>query len=298
MPPSPPSDPVFRPLTPWDAGWFSGFTFPRFAPLLGRVGRGEGILAMGLEIDRRPVGLALSKAPGPGAAELLSLWVEPDLRGMGHGTRLLKAWEDCAASKNFCDLKTIYRTTLPMHQAFERVLEKCDWSPPVLRMLVMEAEFDEIVQSPFMQSPPPLDPDFEILPWHEVGADEIERLGAPGQFSVEVWPLNFGPDYHRETSLGVRWRGELVGWVVNHPISPEKLRFTTSFLRQDLQRRGRFAAVQAESVWRMKDTPMHQGIWTVPVEFPRMLAFAKKRLAPFCFAVSETRGATKRILPQ
>lgn len=283
------------PLTPWNRSLFRGFTFPRFAGLLERVPDSSRVLAMGLSVDGQPSGLALLKRTDVVTMELLSVWVEPGHRCRGLGSGLMQECEMEAIRRGIRNLTTRFRTTIPERVAFEALLRREGWDGPSLRMLILEAEFEEIVKSPFMRSPPPLEPDFEILPWHEVGAEEIEHLGREGNFSVEVWPLNFGDNFHRETSLGLRYRGELVGWVVNHPVSPEMIRFTTSYLRDDLQRRGRFAAVQAESVWRLKETPVHRGIWSVPVEFPRMLNFARKRLAPYCYSVSESRGWEKNL---
>jgi hypothetical protein len=40
--------------------------------------------------------------------------------------------------------------------------------------------------------------------------------------------------YLRQHGEHVRWRGEVVGWVVNHRFDPKTLRFTCSYLRDEL----------------------------------------------------------------
>ncbi len=229
-----------------------------------------------------------------GVFQLLSLWVEEPYRKAGLGLALLQASESAAEKAGCARLKTVYRSTLPDRVAFEKTLCAAGWQPPALRMLVLETSYERMMASPVMQNPPPLGEGFTLLPWSEVPAEAIEAAAAKRCFHKEVWPPNYGENYHRETSFGVLFGGELVGWIVNHPTSdPAVLRFTTSYLRDDLQRRGRFASVIAESVRRTRPSGKERAIWTVPVFFPRMLSFARRRLAPFCDRVSETFGVEK-----
>ena len=62
-------------------------------------------------------------------------------------------------------------------------------------------------------------------------------------------------------------------------------------MRDDLQRLGGLIAVYAASINRFRAVGFTDGIWTVPVEFPRMVAFARRALFPYATAISETRGS-------
>jgi GNAT superfamily N-acetyltransferase len=227
----------------------------------------------------------------PSSAVLRSVWVEPDYRRRGVGGILLQKGTSALAKLGTQRIESIHRSTLEEKTAFEALLARAAWSQPRLRMMVLESTYEGMLRSPVMANPAPLDPRFTLVPWHEVETQEIERLAVGRHFHVEVWPPNYGPDFHRETSLGVMFGGELVGWVVNHAKAPGILRFTTSWLREDLQGRGTFAAVIAESYHRTAGTGYDHGIWTVPAIFPRMVAFARRRLAPYCYRVSETLGS-------
>lgn len=280
-----------REVSSFDAPLFAGFTFPFYRDRLLLGSWRPKILALGAWRGVRPAGLALFEKTSSTGAVLRSVWVEADGRRRGMGLELLEKGAAVLAEQGVRRLEAVHRSTLEDRVAFEALLERAGWSRPRLRMMVLESTFEGMLRSPVMANRPRLDPRFSIVPWHEVDPLEIERLAAGRQFHVEVWPLNYGPDFHRETSVGVMRDGELVGWVVNHPKSPGVLRFTTSWLREDLQGRGTFAAVIAESYHRTAGTGYDHGIWTVPAIFPRMVAFARRRLAPYCYRVSETLGS-------
>lgn len=280
-----------REVSSFDAPLFAGFTFPMYRDRLLLGSWRQKILALGAWQGSRPAGLALFEKSTPATAVLRSVWVEPDCRRRALGLELLQKGAAVLEKQGVRKVEAVHRSTLEDRVAFESLLERAGWARPQLRMMVLESTFEGMLRSPVMANPPPLDPRFTILPWHEVDPLEIERLAAGRHFHVEVWPLNYGPDFHRETSVGVMRDGELVGWVVNHPKAPGVLRFTTSWLRDDLQGRGAFAAVIAESYHRVAGTGYDHGIWTVPAIFPRMVAFARRRLAPYCYRVSETLGS-------
>ena len=273
---------------------FEDFTFPIFREKLFLNEKDPRFVGLGLKFGDAPCGLALAEYTAPLGWRLVSLFVEEPFRNEGLGGALVDATESEVRERGGSRLGTVYRTTIPEREAFERVLARQGWSPPSLRMMVLEAEFNRISQSPFLTESPVLDPGFELVPWHEVPREEIEHLGKRG-FSVRIWPLNYSDDYHRPTSFGLRWRGELCGWLVNHLHSPGFLRFTSSYLVDELQGKGQFAAVMAESVRRMPAAGMHRGIWTVPMEFRRMIAFSKRRLAPYCESVTQTYGSFKKL---
>ena len=280
-----------REVSSFDAPLFAGFTFPLYRDRLLLGSWRQKILALGAWQGSRPVGLALFEKTTSSTAVLRSVWVESDFRRRGIGLELLQKAAAALAEQGVRRVEAIHRSTLEDRVAFESLLKRAGWTRPEMRMMVLESTFEGMLRSPVMANPPPLDSRFTIVPWQEVDPLEIERLAAGRHFHVEVWPLNYGPNFHRETSVGVMRDGELVGWVVNHPKAPGVLRFTTSWLRDDLQGRGAFAAVIAESYHRMAGTGYDHGIWTVPAIFPRMVAFAIRRLAPYCYRVSETLGS-------
>ena len=272
---------------------FAAFTFPYYQALLLTPSLASRSICAGVSHDGRPVGLALIENQARNNGNLRSLWIEPEYRQQGIARQLLQRVEEMVMARGLRRLETVYMNTLPEVKAFESLLRGAAWESPHTRMYVLKSDLAHINRSGWMKNPPVLEPEYELRPWEEVSVEEKQAIAALRIYSKEVWPDNSPPNYDRPTSMAIRRGGELVGWIVNHPYEPGVLRFTCSYLRDDLQGRGRMVAVMAESVRRMGPAGYHTGIWAVPMEFPRMVAFSKRRLFPFATEISETRGSGK-----
>jgi len=98
------------------------------------------------------------------------------------------------------------------------------------------------------------------------------------------------------TSHGMRLDGEVVGWCINHPISPTTLRFTCSYIRKDLGRRGRILPLYTQSLKLLHLTKYSACTFTAPVYHPTMARFAKKHCGPYASYIGETRGSHKALV--
>jgi GNAT superfamily N-acetyltransferase len=274
---------------------FAAFTFPYYQGLLLTPSLAVRSTCAGVSCDGRPIGLALIENQARDCGNLRSIWIEPEYRRQGIARQLLQQVEEMVVARGRRRLETVYMDTLPEVNAFESLLRGAGWESPHTRMYVLQSDLAHINQAGWMKNPPILEPEYELRPWEEVSAAEKKAVAALRIYSKEVWPENSGSNYDRPTSMAIRKGGELVGWIVNHPYAPGVLRFTCSYLRDDLQGRGRMVAVMAESVRRMGPAGYHRGIWAVPMEFPRMVAFSKRRLFPFATEISETRGSGKQL---
>jgi hypothetical protein len=93
----------------------------------------------------------------------------------------------------------------------------------------------------------------------------------------------------------VRYRGEVAGWVINHVLGPDAVRFTCSFLRKEISRRGRIVPLYRESLRRLVEAGCRRCTFVTPVEYPNMIRFAYRWIAPIAEFASETRGSRKRL---
>ncbi len=284
-------------VDPFRAPVYAGLTFPYYRPLLLSALDRARTIAIGLRRDDAAVGLGLVELlPGVGAS-VRSLYVAPELRGRGWATALLARLEDETRARDHAELRAVYMAGEPNVPAIERILAKRGWTPPGLRMYVLRSNLASIDRAPWMRRHR-LGPDLEVFPWRELTAAEYQALlrrQATHPVSPEVFPFNFSPHFEPHTSLGVRHRGEVVGWVVNHRYDERTVRFTASYMRDELQKLGGLIAVYADSINRCRPVGITDAIWTVPVEFPRMVAFARRGLFPYATSLTETRGSTKRL---
>jgi type 2 lantibiotic biosynthesis protein LanM len=301
-----------RPLEGGQAPAFQAMTFPAYRHLLPSQpsprhpdqGDTRVIQPFGIAAWRgaAPVGLALAETPlyDGSAPELLSLFVTPALRGKGIATALVKRLEDELAARGFGEVTAVYMTGRPAITAVERVLGKRGWSAPVQRSVTVRFTPEEAETTPWFGRVSLGTDDFEIFPWSELGPEEREALieshrAAPWiREGLEFWRHDsYGFD--TVSSLGVRYRGSVVGWVINHRIAADTVRFTCSFVRDDLGRRGRILPLYTESISRLKAAGCRICTFVTPAFYEDMIKFVNRRCRRWVSFVEETRGSTKAL---
>jgi type 2 lantibiotic biosynthesis protein LanM len=259
--------------------------------------------ALGAIQGREPAGLVLAEILDPPAdtVEILSLFVYPPRRGKGLGTRLLEDAAVRLARAGVSRLHGVYMTGQPTQEALERVLEKARWEPPRTRMLTIRFTLEEARRTEWYGRYP-LGDGFTVFPWAELDSTEREALVKSQEErhwikpDLEPWRHDrFG--FEPLSSLGVRYRGELVGWVINHALSEKVVRFTCSFIRRDLGRRGKLVPAYSESIRRLSSTSFEECMLTVPLQHEGMARFLVRWCRPMASFFGETRGTQKRLRP-
>jgi GNAT superfamily N-acetyltransferase len=254
------------------------------------------------------VGLVLAELPlaAPGSAaeieagpEVLSLFVAADHRSQGHGTALLARLEAHVRERGFPDLKAVYMGGRPGNGALERVLAKRAFSVPSVRTVTLRFTPRGARNTPWYGRVR-LSDEYQIFPWSELLAEEraeIRRSQAEKPWippGLEPW-MHDRHSFDPVSSLGLRHAGRVVGWLINHRISPGSVRFTCSFMRKDLGRRGRILPLYTAALQRLEEAGCEECLFITPVEFPSMVKFVKERCAPWEGVLAETYGVTKQL---
>ena len=289
-------------LSPPDVAGYESMTYPYFRPKLQLAAPQGPVIAVGVSENGQPLGLALGEIPSPDApAEALSLFVCAGARRRGLGTALLSRLESAFAARGCGTIHLVFATGGPATPALERILAKLGWEPPVPRMLLCEVG-ERILRAGWMQQRPISAP-FEIFSWCDLKLEERERI--LHQQQVQPWfPENLSPFGSEKTieplnSLGLRFEGEVVGWIITHRIGPTRIRYSFFFVRKDL--RGRriglpllVAAIRRQADGLGLDSTAVFGAWQ---DNPSMMRFLKRQVLPYLDAVRETVGASKTLVP-
>lgn len=297
------SAPVIRPVALPAGPAYAPWTFPHFAAQLAAPEAAAAFVAFALEEPAGPAGMCLARiGGGPGVAELLSLYVADVYRNQGWGTRLLAAAEEALRARGARELQVVYLSggSAP---ALEAVLRKRGWEPPAIRMILCKSDAAHILQAPWIRSAR-LGSGLEMFPWRELAPEMRDwikaREGTPGWHPPTLSPFKDEQYYDPETSLGLRSRGELAGWVITHRVIPGSLRYTNVFVRQDVRWRAPHLPMVAEAIRRQiassyyADTPY--GMFNQPVDDPAVHRFFVRRLQPYVISVKESKGSWKRLV--
>lgn len=275
---------------------YERLTFPIFRSLLFHLDSNPSLVAVGASSLGQPVGLAIAQIDSDStSAEILSLFVIAAYRCNGIGTALLTRLESELSHRGCKQAELVYITGKSTTPILEHLLQKCHWTVPQPRMLVCKTT-EKMVDAPWMNRYN-LPSSFTIFPWTDLTEDE--RLAIQKRQAEEPWiPQDLIPFQYEKTleplnSLGLRYKGEVVGWVITHRLDSNTIRYTCSFVQQELQRMGRMIPLLVEAIKRQYKAKIFKAIWAVPVSRPAMLNFVKRRMADYMESLEESKGSFK-----
>ncbi|HET7293932.1 MAG TPA: GNAT family N-acetyltransferase [Vicinamibacteria bacterium] len=304
---------TLAPLEASMAEAFWGMTFPVYRHLLSlrpsprhpEQGDDRPIQPTGFvaRAGGEPVGLALAELPlgsSEASPEVLSLFVRLESRNRGVGTALLDRLQTHVRERGFAELRAVFMGNRPGNDALLRVLAKLGWSAPEVRTVTLRFSPRGARNCPWYGRVK-LSHEYEIFPWTALLPREREELQR-SQAEAPWIPAGLVPwehDFHSfdpVSSLGLRYRGQVVGWVINHRVPPATVRFTCSFMRKDLGRRGRILPLYTASLERLEAAGCTDCLFITPMMFETMVDFVRNRCAPWEGVLTETYGVSKRLV--
>jgi GNAT superfamily N-acetyltransferase len=290
--------PTLQTLNSITAMPYQRLTFPSYRDRLYNL-TPTTTLAIGAMVDEQAIGLALAEMlPDGRSATVLSIFVDSCYRDRGIGTALLARLEQELQHRGCAELELVYVTGKPSTAALERLLHRCGWDEPQPRMIICKSTTDRIAAAPWMQKTH-LPASFQIVPWTEITAGD--RAWIQQQQLDDPWippdlvPFQLEENFEPINSLGLRYHGQIVGWVITHRLDPNTIRYTCSFVREDLQRMGRIVPMYVAAIQRQHQAGIKQGIWTVPLRHTAMYTFVQQRMADYMTSIEETRGVSKPL---
>ncbi|MBO3462767.1 GNAT family N-acetyltransferase [Aetokthonos hydrillicola Thurmond2011] len=278
------------------AAAYESMTFPLFRSHL-QVLEPQGLtVAIGAADLGQPIGLALAEIQSDHhSAKVLSLYVSPERRNAGIGRALLTRLEQVLSQRGCTNVSIVYMTGKPTTSALEHLLQKCHWSTPTPRMLICKSD-NRALDAPWLKIYEHLPPSFAIFPWCELTNDE--RIAIEKQQETNPWiPNELVPFPHEEgmeplTSFGLRYQGQVVGWLITHRIYPDTIRYTCDWVREDLQKTGCLLALHAKAHKRQAIAKIPKAIWTVPLQHSNMVRFEEYE-KDYLTSIEQTNGSFK-----
>lgn len=280
---------------------YQSFTFPSFRSLLeSDLAVDRSVVAIAASHLDQPIGLALAAIKQQkSSAEVLSIFVEQSYRNKGIGTALLEQLEQELIERACERAELVYTTGKETTSVLEHLLRKCNWTSPTPRMLMCRGKAEIIMEAAWMKRYSRLPSSYSIFPWIEI--TQAERQDIQLRQKLQPWipddliPFQYERNLEPLNSLGLRYEGQVVGWVINHRLSEDTIRYTCSFVREDLQKMGRIISLYAEAGKRQLSANVPNCIWTVPLFHESMVNFVKHRWSPFLTSLNETKGAFKLL---
>jgi GNAT superfamily N-acetyltransferase len=286
---------------------YQSLTYPRFHALLQTLTDDSSAIAIGVELEGTPVGLALARTDDSNEAHLegqiLSLFVVPNHRHQGLGRALLSHLE-IELQQRGCQQVEISYLSSPSSPALERILAQQQWFAPQATALVCYASTDRVEQAPPPHLTDYLDrllqrlpSGYAFFPWHTLTA--AERVDLEQQMQTDTLMQRFNPFLEEDkleplNSLGLRDGERIIGWVITHRIAPDIIRYTQMYVDPGSQPLSRSTLLLAKAIQlQVTQLPHTQGTFRVDIDNTAMVRFVYRRLKPYLEDVRTAYSATK-----
>lgn len=262
---------------------------------LGRPLREPLVAVVAADTGGEPVAAALAEIKPQGdVAEVLSLFVRPEVRRRGLAGQLLATLEREAALRGAERIELLFRSTQAGAPAVRRLLAARGWSAPVPRLRLGKADA-RVVEAAVMR-PRRLPEGYEIFPWAELTADErrevVERQQRGPWFPPALSPFQMEDRVEPALSLGLRHRGRVAGWLICHRVGAELVQCTSLFVEEGHRRLGRGLALLAAAAESFATCDVERVIFMVEVANAPMMRFFERRLASHLAGSSEMLGSS------
>lgn len=257
-------------------------------------------IAIAATNNDKPVGLLLASfIPSLGRTEVHSIFVEEPFRHRGIGTQLISQLEQ-EMHRQKC--KRIY-FSYPQEEVcmpyLEKILKKQNWSGPrylKVSLRFLESTFDP----PWLRLEYKYPPHFKEFLWKKLLKEDrysIQNLDNQGVVPPAVLPFNDEESIELENSLGLRYKGEMVGWMITHRTSPDTIRYTSLFIIKKFEKLGPAIKLLSDSILLQKKAKVTWGAFELNFEQSPMswIKFVKRRLIPYADVVKYTRKCWKEL---
>jgi len=223
-----------------------------------------------------------------------ALFVQPAHRGRGVALGLIQALERRIVSHGATRMEMVYRASDPTSAATTHILAKTGWRIPSARMLTVAARVPP-ADLPWMRVRKP--GGYEIFGWSDLGEREVARIAPPPgteQRSSEASRWSSDCPIETHCSVAVRYRGEVVGWMLTHRLDHERVRYSRLFVERDHQARFSGVALIAEAFRRQRAAGIPKCLCAIASDNEPMVRLVG-RLAPYIESKTEICCASKNL---
>lgn len=284
---------------------FAPLMYERFRPYFTGQKSSEKLIAFGAYQLWQAVGVILGVQDGE-KANLLAVVVRPEYQNTGIATELVRLLEDAVRQQGGVHLEAFYHENPPL----ERVFAKRGWDAPHVFMMTVECQFEPFRASPIYQNLPALPDGYALFLWGALTAEDrstiVDREAQPGGWfsasltsEYSVSPFINEALLEPNCSVGLRYHGEVIGWMIVHRLNQDTMNFISLFLDPEHRRTSLGIALVVEAVRRCyeiysKTHPNMRTFWQYSPSNDVMRRMGEQYLVPY--AVSHQRELKSKVM--
>lgn len=276
---------------------FANFVEPQYREFLTRK---ENTIAFGATYQGLPIGILIAECkPLIQTALIQTIFVMEEHRHHGVGTQLLEAFHEELKKLNYLLLLFTYSSDEPWAPSLEHIIATLGWPKP--RIVEIECLFDAFTfDPPWIHLQITLPTGYNTFPWAELLPDQRRKLmhqQKSGLFPENLSPFNAEQQIEQLNSLGLEYKGEVIGWMITHRIAPDTIRYSSLFIQRRWQMSGVAILLLRDSILKQKQSEVHWAKLRLNIGDTESswLQFVKRRLMPYAHHITTHKEAWKQL---
>lgn len=277
---------------------FRGFTTAPLRKLLCDVENVGQSLAVGALAWPSPIGLALVEFGREEHPVLRSIAVAKSYRRQGVGRALLCEVEDELRRRGESAV-VVQVFLLGKEPAVELsgLMASVGWSDMEPVGVFCKTTYTLLLNAPWARYHS-FPANFDIFEWADLSPEEkrlfVGENRGPSWFPEQLNPFTRGDLVHVPTSVGLRYRGELIGWCVTYAFGPTDLTVSSLFVKAEFQPRGYAIRLLAYAIHHAHDCGREDISFNVGIGMTGMLQFFRRHMTPY---VTSARTLFRGVTP-
>lgn len=270
---------------------------PTFSPLIPEsIEISKNLIAVGAMHAGSPIGICLARCTTTRVPEVtvLHLFVLPEHRNHHVGRQLLANMQSLAQQQGGQYFFLVYPESEPTTPALKKILEINQWKsrPYMIRCLFNGFTFD----MPWVHEEYHYPPDFEEFAWTTLTAEERKDLlhrQTQKVFSPTVSPFHNETKIEPLNSLGLRYQGRVVGWMLTHRIAPDTICYKALYVERGLEQYQLAPKLIFNSIRRHMQARTQWAILEIPLLYIKgtWKRFVLQRIVPYADKVTHISQA-------
>ena len=268
---------------------FSSLTYSNLRDKLVHIDTTDSTFAIGAAIFKKPVGMVLALVNQPSyRGTIESLYVVNNYRDQGIGTTLMRMIEEQLAQKGCKELQLNYRKPDDVEDdVIERIIRKGGWEKPKdVNTLFKLKDWQKVLDASWANVRMPSS--CQVFRWCDLGNEDMRRL-KEDEKRVSNEEEYFSPfveaDFDSDSSLGLRYNGQVIGWMITRRLSQDVIAFSNLYVKKDFQGRIFGPLILAESIRIAHDNKIPKAIFVVRNANKRMLGLSNRHLKKFSYEI-------------
>lgn len=253
----------------------------------------KNLMAVTATLHHTPVGLVIGEKKPGHLLEIKSLFIDEGHKNKNLLFRMLKFLEKEYVKNGGLYMQAMYAEEPLFLEEWEKTFTQLGWTAKRLAAVECFYEDGYSFHPPWLDKNYVLHPDFEIFLWKELTAEEAEAIKLAYKKRLipeEVYPFSAGGLFEPMNSLGLRYKGKVVGWLITRRYDPDTICYYSIYTDLEFHHKGPIIKLLVHSLKLQQKSSFKKAIFRVNViQLPNLkwLKFIRRRLVPYTTKTTE-----------